>query len=327
MSITSNRLPQPAYGHLPKLPIDEVEVWADKFLTFVGKKKSPATYVAYGTTMRKFAPWCEDWDGVLGTPCVDEFCERPRPPRAPDGASASAYNRDLAAIRLFFWWLNSYEEMGVHNPCGPLKAKKIDLGIPKTIPLHIWLRVWLSDLTDDERLWLGLGYYAGLRRSELDTVLVSHFNVETRQIVDFTRKGDVKKVVEYGALADVVIKKLPEVAQHVPKWLGLVERYATTREPNLPINPRASQGFNEAGELMFDINHSWVNDDLRKILARAGVDRSAFSSHDLRRSFASNMTGLIPDILIQRSLGHSSPVTTQRYQRTDGAVQRFADQL
>jgi site-specific recombinase XerD len=324
----SNRLGQTAYNHLPALALDDVEAWVDKHLVWVQRKKSLNTYIAYASTLTKFVAWCREWDRPLGPACLDEFCERPRPPRAPDGASQATYNRDLAALRLFFSWLNDYEELGVRNPCGALEAKRIERGTPKAIPFEVWCRVWYSDLTDDERLWLGLAYYAGFRKSELDQTLTGEFDVVARQIVDFTRKGDRKKVVEYGAFADVVIKRVPAVSGHVQQWLDIVEATVRSRDASLPINARAGHYDLETGEITFDVNHAWVHLDLRKVLRRVGLSENAFAPHDMRRSFCTNLTDAgVPPHLIQAAMGHASGTTTQRYQRTDGAMQRFADGL
>lgn len=318
-------LGQPGYSTLPSLPLDEVGMWVDKHLPWVQRKRSPSTYLAYSSSLSKFVEWCDEWDGPLSPRCLDEFCERPRL-RAPDGTSQATYNRDLAALRLFFHWLNDYEELGVRNPCGTLESKRIEYGTPVAIPHPVWLKVWHSDLSDEERLWLGLAYYAGLRKSELDQTLVKEFDVKARQIVDLTRKGDRKKIVEYGAYADLIVKKLPVVSAHVKSWLAIVQQTVLSRDPDLPINPRA--GHYKDGEVTFDLNHAWVHKDLRQILTRVGLPENAFAPHDMRRSFCTNLTdaGLAPH-LVQAAMGHASATTTQRYRRTDGAAQLYVDGL
>lgn len=305
---------------LEPLPLTDVRGWADKHIVWLGNNRSKNTAIHYAGTLTRFADWCDAADGPMKPSLVEDFCQRPRGARAPEPKPAT-YNRDLAAVRLLFKWLINYEELAIKNPAAALDTRDPHNEVPRTIDDHVWAKVWHSKLlTDEERVWLGLMYYAGLRRSEVDTITVGQIKLGTEEIVGFTRKGGGSYVVEYGAMADLVCDELPHLSYLVPEWKGMVADLVRGRgrHPELPLVPRAGCGV--------DINHTWVNRDLREVLVRIGLAENAFSPHCMRHTCATNLMKAHVGIeFVATCLGHANIQTTRRYQNMGGALKRLRE--
>jgi site-specific recombinase XerD len=152
---------------------------------------------------------------------------------------------------------------------------------------------------------LAMGFACGLRRAELVALDVSDYNQETGEVSVRHGKGNRSRVVwaqSAGAVAALA------------DWLAV----------------RGDQ----PGKLFLQINKSgFVSDvgmggqSLRLMLARraeqAGV--ASFAPHDLRRSFATALFDEgVDGNIVQRLMGHASPVTTAVYDRRPEAAKKTA---
>ena len=86
----------------------------------------------------------------------------------------------MSIIRSFFTYLAgesllSRDELPIYNLVAP-EVRETERREPAQE--WVWQAVWESNLTLDDRLWLGLGYFCGLRRREMATL--SPFSVSPR---------------------------------------------------------------------------------------------------------------------------------------------------
>lgn len=156
---------------------------------------------------------------------------------------------------------------------------------------------------------IALGITAGLRRAEIASILI-----------DDIRKADHKiNIIGKGnKLRSIYV--IDDVWTLLEKWLavrghrGIKNLFCCVRRGD---------------HLDFDapISGHAVYRILMRRAASAGV--AAFTPHDLRRTFATNMFQAGADVnIVCKAMGHSSIATTQRYdKRTDAEVVRFARRL
>jgi len=154
---------------------------------------------------------------------------------------------------------------------------------------------------------LALLYGGGLRRSEVVALQLSDYDVDTGTVMVREGKGRKERLVY-----------LPIGARDaMVDWLAA--RGDTAGPLLLPI----SKGGMFA---MRTMSTQAVYERLRYLGKRAGV--KAFSPHDLRRSFVSDLLDLGADVsLVQKLAGHADINTTQRYDRRPEASKRKAAEL
>ena len=67
------------------------------------------------------------------------------------------------------------------------------------------------------------------------------------------------------------------------------------------------------------LNYQWYRNDLKEALNTAGVDKTNFSTHDMRRCFARRVWEKYKDVyILQQILNHEDPKTTLRYLKHSG---------
>ena len=154
---------------------------------------------------------------------------------------------------------------------------------------------------------LSLLYGGGLRRAEVVALDVANVDVDTGEVT-VRGKGGRERLVHLtnGAL------------QAVLDWLDV---RGTAEGPLLP--PVLKGGRIQLGRRM---TAQAVYERLRRLGAAAGVQ--AFSPHDLRRSFISDLLDQGADLsTVQQLAGHASVTTTQRYDRRGERTKRKAADL
>jgi site-specific recombinase XerD len=156
---------------------------------------------------------------------------------------------------------------------------------------------------------LAIGYGAGLRRSELAALDLANYDPATGTLVIRGGKGDKDRTTYLDAGA----------AAAVASWLQL--RGARAGRLFLPVDKRGQIQHTAHG-----ITGQAVMLAYQKRGAAALV--RAFSPHDLRRTFISDMLDAGADIAtVQRMVGHADVNTTAKYDRRGEDAKRSAAQL
>jgi integrase len=73
----------------------------------------------------------------------------------------------------------------------------------------VWIERWTSDLSDEARVVLGLGYFCGLGRAEIAALHGSQVSLDSQRLVGFPRNGGGDDVLDYGELVGIYIDELP----------------------------------------------------------------------------------------------------------------------
>lgn len=161
---------------------------------------------------------------------------------------------------------------------------------------------------------LALGLAGGLRRAEIGSVTVGTWAPDTRTLV-VRGKGDKDRVVaiSHGG------------ADAIDAWLDIYQ--GADPDPlgaGAPLVCGMRRGGHPTGKAL---SGQAVADILQSRAAQAGL--APVKAHDMRRSMASNHLLAGTDVLIVSALlGHSSPVTTQRYDlRSERAKLAAADHI
>lgn len=293
-------------------PLDLVE----QFLSWCADRKNlrPLTVDMYRHALVHYLEFLGDrpLDSVRAED-VEEFASRPR--RSGKIGSPATRRREIVTVRLFHDWA-AKRGYGASSDAATAIVPKTTPRNPKPVDDDVWVRLWTAELPDDDRLWLGLGYFAGLRRFEIVTLTPS--SVDARQgVLTFERKGGSTSPVEYVAMCEVVAEHRPWVAEGWEAWVDLVAMYADKRATDDHLWPDST------GNARLDANR--LNKRLeRHTLPRAGLSPDAFTPHCLRHSCATNLlrSGVEP-VVIADLLSHASVSTTMRYMRTSGQLGRW----
>lgn len=292
--------------------------------------KGRATVYAYGRTLALFADYCDETDKeVVDRDLIRDFVHRPKiqgtGPRKQAGR-----NREVNALRRFYKYLTVELELAVTNPAAQIACPEPANVIPRPIDHDEWLKVWLDPrLLPDERVWLGLAYFGGLRRSDVDSIRANDVDVERQEVKLFAPgedeelhgvKGGNERIVEYGAMAELVADEFPELGEGLHEWHEDIEKLVEARQgpDDLALLPQATGGL--------DMNHSWVNKDLARILDMCGLDPKAWTPHRLRHSTVTNLRRAgVERAIVGDMVGHKNERTTKRYEATAGTARRLAD--
>lgn len=288
---------------------------ADAYLHHIEivKKMAQRSVTQYGYTIGDWIRFVGDAPlNIVHPTHVEEFARRPR--RNGLAASAHTIRREIIIVRGFHTWANEY---GYDVPTVTTAVTpKLPQMAPKPIPDDLWLEVWKSDLEDDARLMLGLGYFCGLRRIEMVTLGPESVDPQ-RGWIEFTRKGNKTTPIEYREMVRWAEKVDAPVADGAQDWIDLLERTAAHR---LQI---------EANLLWWEGNQDASDDVTRlakrfnKWLKRAGVGPNAFTPHQLRHSCATNLLRAGLDLLgVAEQLSHSDTKVTRNYLQTSGHLRR-----
>lgn len=233
---------------------------------------------------------------------VERFCRMPLvgTEKVP---SQSTRRKRVYALKGFFEFLADHEVID-RDPTRKLRGPGVKIGKPKPIPDDVWLLTWDQDMSIDDRVLLGLGYYAGLRRHELIGIGPHHFDLFDRRLLGFQRKGGAENVVMYGGNNDLVRERLPHLAVRLDEFENDLERlcFARRHEERL-IALTEHVGIHEPD--------SSIN---RRLTALSQRCRVHITPHMLRHSFATNLLRMgVPELVVADQLCHANLQTTRNY--------------
>lgn len=307
-----------------------VLVWTE-WLHNVRRLRS-STVTQYQDTLMKFADWegaPTDWTQV-DAPCIEAFMGRPR--RGGIVGSPATQDRERVAIAMFYKFMQMRGQVDV-NPSVDVGVPEVRNRAPKAVDDAVWRRLWTSDLCDDDRLWLGLGAFAGLRRREIVSLSPAQTDWNRGMFLGMERKGGKEEAVEYEQMARIVADTLPHVLPDVDRWLSIVtghaimrkgERCLITMDAPTTAAQREAMGIEDA-----DVpDPGCINKRLAVVLRAAGLPHNQFSPHALRHTCVTNLLRCgVPIEVVSDCVGHSDIDTTRRYVKSAGRLSEWRDRL
>ncbi len=274
------------------------------------------------STIRAYRDGIHKWEAFVGDILtvterdVEAFMRRPRP-RVPQ-PSASTMSRDRSMLVTFYRWM-THRKLVPDNPAFFAATPKVRNAQPKAIPDDVWVQFWSSVKVPEDRVWVGLGAFAGLRRGEICSVAPSNFDLKDKKINYLVRKGGGTYPVDYSGMARAIAFALPHILPDVDQWIADVEDLVLARKGehvlvtwDLPATPRQRELYSLSNEHVPSPDVLYKN--LRRLIRKAGLPDGVFSPHWLRHTCATNLARAdVPIDVISKQLSHSSVNTTMRY--------------
>lgn len=292
-----------------------------------------ATVAAYMETLHKLDGWMGE-RGVkieaLTASDLEAFMSRPRT-RVKIGSPATQ-DRDRSALQSFWKWGCARGVFTV-NPTIDVAVPKVRNRAPRAVPDDTWVQLWSSPLADDDRAWLGLMCFAGLRRWEMVSLRPEQVDDQRGLLLHLNRKGGNEDAVEYEQMAQIIHEGLPRVLPDVDAWLAAVSLHKRRRAGercfvtfDMPTTPQQAQ------------KASWddvelpaprmLNQQLQRLLRRAKLDENAFTPHALRHTAVTNLLRCrVPIHVVSDAVGHTDINTTRRYVKTAGLLSEWRERL
>lgn len=290
-----------------------------------------STLHAYGATLHKFNSFVIDMNpddswSTITPQTIEAFLLRPR--RDREVGAAATQSRDLSCVQSFYRFLKM---RGVvpNDPTVDVPIPMVRNRQPKAISDDVWEKLWLADLPAEDRVWLGLGCFAGLRRREIISLSPTQVDAKRGLLFGVSRKGGAEDTVEYVEMATILHERLPRFLPDIDQWLADVEWLSTVRTGerclitmDLPTTAAARRRHS-----LTDPNlpaPTVLNKRLTVLLRMAGLPISTFSPHALRHTCATNLLRAgLPIEVVADCLGHSSPAITMRYSKTAGRLREW----
>jgi len=286
--------------------------------------KSHNTRRGYLNDLRQFEHWRQ------GRPLSKMLVQEYAAYLQHQDRAASGINRALAAIR---WWSRRVADLAFEDPDYGRKEREEVVtqaarvasipdvkGSRPQVGRHVQygeidalLRVCANDQTAAgvrDGAIIALGAAAGLRRAEIAGLRLADFEVTDKAageaVVTIRGKGDKARVVDvvngaYAALSD---------------WLAI-----RGDDPGPLFYAIRRGGHVQIGE---GLSTEALAQMLAKRCQAAGIAKRT-TWHDFRRTVAGDLLDSGADVVtVQKILGHSSPVTTSRYDRRPDETRRRA---
>lgn len=214
------------------------------------------------------------------------------------GLSSRSIQRQLSAIRTFFWFLIREGEMGVNHALdvsAPIAPKRL----PHVLDVDQMKRLLEfrvdGSLSVRDKAMLELLYSSGLRLTELVMLDLGDLDISDRT-VRVNGKGNRTRVLPVGRYALLALRS----------WLGERAKMTTADEPALFVGRNGRRLGARAVQLRVDY---WAK------VSGLGIK---LHPHLFRHSFATHLLESSGDIRgVQELLGHASISTTQIYTHLD----------
>ena len=310
------------------LPKRDIDAWVHRLEHI--QRVQPGTLSQYRDVAYGFFTWCatnhpqlKDW-GQIDGPIIEGFISRPRKRAAAPSAATMQRDRVIVGV---LWKHLVHQGATTGDPFYDLPAIKVRNRQPKAIRDDLWSQLWSTQsIPMEDRVWLGLGFFIGLRRIEIISVAPSQFDTQRQLIFGLVRKGGGDDTVEYGEMARVIGDRLPHLLPDCDGWLDDVERLVGRRRgervlftDDTPTTQATRQRCSITDPLV-PSPHA-VNRQLARMLKLAGMPERAFSPHALRHSCATNLLRAgVPLDVVADCLGHHDPKVTMRYAKSAGRL-------
>ena len=296
--------------------VDEYLAWVDS-----AQRRTERTVRTYGSVLHLYLAWLATQGLALcdvRIPHVEAFGARERTKQmAQERAGAATVRKDVVVVRRFHQWAEE-RDYGLRR-IDTVAVPRVPHREPKPVHDDVWRKVWGSELTREDRLWLGLGYFCGLRRVEIVTISPHAFDTSAGQAV-FQRKGAGIHALEYRACLNIIDQELPQLTMGLAEhWLDLLHEV---------VEERRVLG---AQFLWYDAEGHEENDGNRlnkrldnRIIPHLGLPPHCITPHRLRHSCATNLlrAGMLPEY-IAHQLSHSSVNITKGYTKMSGEMARW----
>lgn len=225
--------------------------------------------------------------------------------RAP---SVTVMRKRKFALQAFFKYLDRLDFIG-RDPTRHIVIPSQHAGKPKPLADEQFLAVWNTPLMGlDDRVWLGLGYFCGFRRHEMILVASSMFDLSSRRIVGFHRKGGKSGDLPYGKVIDAFERTTrldPGVGRAAVEWERCLGQYIAARGSEYRLLP-------------FREDYASEVDAPNAINRRMKRYSRTITPHQLRHSFATNLFRMKVDMqLVKDAMSHSNINTTNGYTDTE----------
>ena len=304
------------------------------WLTNVRRLKG-ASIACYSDTMHAFTDWLSvnhamsSWDEVESTH-IEAFMGRERH-RNGVGAPATQ-DRDRVCISQFYNWMM----MRGYTPSSPamnVGVPKIDNRAPKAIDDQVWEQLWQSRMPDEDRVWIGLGCFAGLRRQEIAHLAPAQVDSRRGMLLDLKRKGGKEECLEYEEMATTLADHFPRLLPDPERWLHTVAVAAHDRRgEHVLITMDAPAPATTLRRMSTDDplapDPAVLNKRLRKLLVAAELPAGLFSPHALRHTFVTNLLRCgVPIEVVSDLAGHGNIDTTRRYVKSAGRLKEWRTRL
>lgn len=303
-----NPTPVSTPRHVARIVVTHAESLAVQWIEWlrdVGGKQTN-TLLNYNQVLRFWLAFCDAHDVEPLRPTLTDFeaFMTRRRARGRKGSVATR-NNDATILRNWYTWLHERGHLP-ENPALDLRGprRKVKDGDP--IPDAHWQIIWDSDLPPRLRAILGLGYYAGLRRAEID---MPTGIVTPTKLVNLVRKGGDEHTVPWFDMADVVYRRLPHLLPEIDVFTSAVEHVRRNYDRVIPwMDPH--EMYRAMSKLCDRLGVH------RGVAQKPGGRALPYTPHQLRHSTATNLLQAgVPPYQVMRLMNHKSFDTTMGYVR------------
>lgn len=253
---------------------------------------------------------------------------------AGQAPSPATIRRRTYELRGLIKWLYN-EGLIPKDLSGHLEAPEVHNEAPKPIPVETWRDLWMSDLSDSDRVGFGLGLFCGLRRHEATALKPGHFVVVDRNpmIVGFGRKGGKWANMPWLSCVRQFKDGMPQlIGGNVQTFTEPLARLLRDRRNGPYLLDWEPTGRGRTRK--YERPEGWIpplqfNRRLERALKEAGLHVPGDvhqTPHALRHGFCTYLLRMGVELIeVSRLANHSSIDVTKRY--LDTAVDPLGDRL